>query len=76
MERVWGIVASTDVSQSTENKCVTCGCESAYTQIRAQIEKPIDSDLEKVILAWPELSAPINAATLALIGAAKKEGAR
>lgn len=76
MERAKGFETSTVISQSTENKCVTCSCESAYTQIRTQIEKPVDSDLEKVNSAWPELSAPIKAAILALIGTAAKEGAR
>jgi hypothetical protein len=78
MERVKGIEASADNSQSTENKCVTCGCESGYTQIRAQIGNPVDSEFEKVISAWPELSAPIKAAVMALVGtaAASKEGSR
>jgi hypothetical protein len=76
LERVKGIEASTDNSQSTENKCVTCGCESAYTQIRAQIEKPLEPDLLRIAAAWPELSAPLKAAVLALVGAAaaSKEG--
>jgi hypothetical protein len=74
---VKGIEASTDISQSTENKCVTSGSKSAYTQIRAQIEKPLDSDLEKVISAWPDLSVPLKAAVLALVGTvAAKEVAR
>jgi hypothetical protein len=61
LERVKGIEASTDNPQSAENKCVTCDCDSAYTQIRAQIEKPADSDLAKVISAWPMLPAPLKA---------------
>ena len=76
MERVKGIEASTVISQSSEIEPVKSSAETGYTQIRAQIEKPVDSDLEKVISAWPELSAPIKAAILALVGAAGKEGSR
>jgi hypothetical protein len=67
MKRVKGIEASTDISQSAETKCVTCGCKSAYTQIRAQIEKPFDPELRRIIAAWPVLSAPLRAAVLALV---------
>jgi hypothetical protein len=77
LERVKGIEAFTDNSQSTENKCVTCGCERVYTQIRAQIEKPLEPDLQTIVAAWPALSGPLKAAVLALIGAAaasKEEG--
>ena len=56
-----GAEAFTEISQTIEIKRVRCGRESGYTQIRAQIEQPVDSDLEKVISAWPELSAPIKA---------------
>lgn len=76
MERVKGIEASTAILQSSEIEVVKSSAETRYTQIRAQIEKPVDSDLGGVISAWPELSAPIKVAILALIGAAAKEGAR
>jgi hypothetical protein len=68
---VKGIEPENPQAQSSENQPVKSSAENGYTQIPAQIKSPIDSDLEKVISAWLELSFPIKAAILALIGTAK-----
>jgi hypothetical protein len=68
MERVKGIEPDYPQAQASENKAVTSASNSAYTQIRAQIEKPLDAELSRVAAAWPELSGPLKAAILALVG--------
>ena len=65
-----GIEAETKVLHPLESKSVASGNDGGYAQIRAQIEKPLDADLQKVVTAWPSLVAPLKAAVLALIGSA------
>jgi len=78
LERVKGIEPDFPQAQSYEIQPVRSSAEAGYKQIRAQIEKPLEPDLQKVVVAWPLLSAPLKAAVLALIGAAgaAKEGAQ
>ena len=45
-----------------------------YTQIRAQIEKPLEPDLAAVVAAWPSLSAPLKAAIVAIANTATDKG--
>jgi len=48
--------------------------ERGYTQIRAQIEKPLEPDLAAVVAAWPSLSAPLKAAIVAIANTATNKG--
>jgi hypothetical protein len=66
MERVKGIEACADNSQPADNRQATQEVERGYTQIRAQIEKPLEPDLAAVVAAWPSLSAPLKAAIVAI----------
>jgi len=70
MERVKGMEAFADNPQVAENQQATQEGERAYTQIRAQIEKPLEPDLAAVVAAWPALSAPRRAAIVAIANTA------
>jgi hypothetical protein len=74
LERVKGIEACADNSQAADNQHATQEGERGYTQIRAQIEKPLEPDLAAVVAAWPSLSAPLKAAIVAIAKTATNKG--
>jgi len=74
MERVKGIEASAEISQVAEHQHATQDGERGYTQIRAQIEKPLEPDLAAVVAAWPSLSAPLKAAIVAIANTTTNKG--
>jgi hypothetical protein len=74
MERVKGIEAFAENSQAAENQHTPGDGKEAHTQIRAQIEKPLEPDLAAVVAAWPSLSAPLRAAILAIANTATSKG--
>ena len=74
MERVKGIEAFTDNPQTADNQYTPPDGERGYTQIRAQIEKPLEPDLAAVVAAWPSLSAPLKAAIIAIANTATTNG--
>ena len=74
MERVKGIEAFAENTQVAQNQYTTQEGERGYTQIRAQIEKPLEPDLAAVVAAWPSLSAPLKAAIVAIANAATNKG--
>jgi len=74
MERVKGIEAFTHNPQVVELEHVPGSDARGYTQIRAQIEKPLQPDLAAVVVAWPSLSAPLKAAMLAIVKTAANKG--
>ena len=76
MERVKGIEACAHNPQVAENQHAAQAGERAYTQIRAQIEKPLEPDLAAVVAAWPSLSAPLKAAIVAIANTATNNGAQ
>ena len=69
-----GIEACADNSQPAENQRATQEEERGYTQIRAQIGKPLEPDLAAVVAAWPSLSAPLKAAIVAIANTATDKG--
>jgi hypothetical protein len=74
LERVKGIEACANNPQVAENQYAAQEGEPAYTQIRAQIGKPLEPDLAAVVAAWPSLSAPLKAAILAIADTATTQG--
>jgi hypothetical protein len=74
MERVKGIEAFAHNPQVADNQQATQAEERGYTQIRAQIEKPLEPDLAAVVAAWPSLSALLKAAIVAIANTATNEG--
>jgi hypothetical protein len=74
MERVKGIEAFAHNPQVAENQHATQEGETGYTQIRAQIGKPLEPDLAAVVAAWPSLSAPLKAAIVAIANTATDKG--
>ena len=74
LERVKGIEACANNPQTADNQQATQEGESGYTQIRAQIEKPLEPDLAAVVAAWPSLSAPLKAAIVAIANTATNKG--
>jgi hypothetical protein len=74
MERVKGIEAFAENPQVAENQYATQAGERGYTQIRAQIEKPLEPDLAAVVAAWPSLSGPLKAAIVAIANTATNKG--
>jgi hypothetical protein len=74
LERVKGIEAFTDNPQVAEHQQATQEGERAYTQIRAQIGKPLEADLAAVVATWPSLSAPLKAAIVAIANTATNKG--
>ena len=74
MTRAKEIEAFTDNPQVAENQNATQDGEGGYTQIRAQIEKPLEPDLAAVVAAWPSLSAPLKAAIVAIANTATNKG--
>ncbi len=73
MERVKGIEACAQNPQTTENQHVPEDGERAYTQISAQILDSSCPDLARVVAAWPNLSAPLKAAILAIVATNDKQ---
>jgi len=69
-----GIEPFAENPQVAENKQTTQEGERGYTQIRAQIEKPLEPDLTAVVAAWPSLSAPLKAAIVAIANTATNKG--
>jgi len=65
MTRAEEIEAFTDNPQVAENQNATQDGEGGYTQIRAQIEKPLEPDLAAVVAAWPSLlfKTPVSSVT-------------
>ena len=74
MERVKGIEAFTDNPQVAQIEHIPGDDARGYTQIRAQIEKPLEPDLAAVVAAWPSLSAPLKAGILAIVNSAPHSG--
>jgi hypothetical protein len=74
LRRGAGIEAFTDNPQTAENQHTTQEGEGGYTQIRAQIEKPLEPDLAAVVAAWPSLSAPLKSAIVAIANTATNKG--
>ena len=75
LERVKGIEPFAQNPQAAENQHTPKDGERAYTQIRAQIEEPLELDLAAVVAVWPSLSAPLKAAIRAIVNTAtNKEG--
>jgi hypothetical protein len=70
---VKGIEPENPQAQSSGFQPVKSSPESGYTQIRTQIEKPFNSDLDTVVSAWSKLSGPLRAAILAIAATASKE---
>jgi hypothetical protein len=73
LERAKGFEPSTQNSEPAQPQASPESTQEGYTQIRAQISEPIDSDLEKVCRAWSSLSQPLKAAILAIIGTSQNE---
>ena len=69
-----GIEACADNSQPADNQHATQEEEGGYTQIRAQIEKPLEPDLAAVVASWPSLSAPLKAAIVTIANTATNKG--
>ena len=74
MERVKGIEAFTHNPQVVELEHVPGSDARGYTQIRAQIEKPLEPDLAAVVASWPSLSAPLKAAIVTIANTATNKG--
>jgi hypothetical protein len=74
MERVKGIEAFANNPQVAQIEHIPGDGARAYTQIRAQIEKPLEPDLAAVVAAWPSLSAPLKAAIVAIANTATNKG--
>ncbi len=74
MERVKGIEAFTHNPQVAQIEHITRDDARGYTQIRAQIEKPLEPYLAAVVAAWPSLSAPLRAAIVAIANTATNRG--
>ena len=76
MERVREIEAFAHNPQVGQIEHIPGDDARTYTQIRAQIEKPLEPDLAAVVAAWPSLSAPLRAAILAIANTATNKGGR
>jgi hypothetical protein len=74
MERAKGFEPSASNSQQTENQRVAEYSDTAYIQIRAQIQGNDGRDLAQVVASWPGLPAAFKAAILAIVGSNEKEG--
>jgi hypothetical protein len=74
MERVKEIEACAYKPQVADNQQAAQEGERGYTQIRAQIEKPLEPDLAAVVAAWPSLSAPLKSAIVAIANTATNKG--
>ena len=74
MERVKGIEAFTHNPQVAQIEHIPGDDARGYTQIRAQIGKPLEPDLAAVVAAWPSLSAPLKAAIVAIANTATNKG--
>ena len=74
MERVKGIEPSAQNSQASENQQASKDGETAYTQIRAQIQGNDGRDLSQVVEAWPGLPAAFKAAILAIVNSTLHSG--
>jgi len=71
LERVKGIEPSTQNPQAAEIQHAPKDGETAYTQIRAQIQGKDGRDLSQVVNAWAGLPAALKAAILAIVQVAK-----
>jgi hypothetical protein len=69
MERVKGIEPCSNNSENVENQSLPQVSRDPTTQIGAQILDSSCPDLAKVVATWANLSAPLKAAILAIIGA-------
>ena len=78
VERAKGFEPSTEKSQPPEAQSPPPSTSPPCAQIRAQIPDASFRDLARVVASWPELSAPIRAAVLALVDTslAQKGGAQ
>jgi len=74
MKRVKGIQPLAHNPQAAEHQQATQEGERGYTQIRAQIEKPLEPDLAAVVASWPSLSAPLKAAIVTIANTATNKG--
>jgi len=74
MERAKGFEPFAQNGQEPQSQAVVKASQGDYTQIRAQISEPIDSELAKVVAAWSSLSQPLKAAILAIVGASRNGG--
>ena len=70
MERAKGFEPSTQKSEPAQLQSPPQSASEGYTQIRAQISGPVDSDLAQVVEAWRSLSQPLKAAILAIVNSA------
>jgi len=68
MERAKGFEPSTQNPQQPANQSVEKCQQSECTRTRAHSAETADSDLLKVVSAWPSLSPPLKAAILAIVG--------
>ncbi len=69
-----GIEAFTDNPQVAQIEHIPGDDAGGYTQIRSQIEKPLEPDLAAVVAVWPSLSAPLRAAIVAIANTATNKG--
>ena len=74
MERLKGIEAFTGNPQVAQVEHIPGDGARAYTQMRAQIEEPLEPDLAAVVAAWSSLSAPLKAAIVAIANTATTKG--
>jgi hypothetical protein len=74
MERAKGFEPSAASSQQAESQHVAEHADTAYTQIRAQIQGNDGRDLAHVVNSWSALPAAFKAAILAIVGSNEKGG--
>jgi len=73
MERVKGIEAFPQTSETIQSQSLPQVPPEDYTQIRAQILDHSSRDLAQIVAAWPKLSAPLKAAILAIVATNDKQ---
>jgi hypothetical protein len=74
LERVKGIKPSPQNSQASVNQQASKDGETAYTQIRTQIQGNDGRDLSHVVEAWPGLPAAFKVAILAIVNSTLHSG--
>jgi hypothetical protein len=74
MERVKGIEPSAQIPQASVIQQASKDGETAYAQIRAQIQGNDGRDLSHVVEAWPGLPAAFKAAILAIVNSTHRSG--
>jgi hypothetical protein len=67
MERAKGFEPSAQNAEVAQPQAFPNIDQEDYTQIRAQISRPVDSELAQVAAAWASLSQPLKAAILAIV---------